>query len=405
MNINNDILLSIKVNRVIPSNPADVFNFINRDDYERYTKLTDQIDNSLPESLTKQWKFLPQQINKSYLGESIDFFVLLTNDSIKEEVIQVECKVIIETSNDQFQVNELKSEKLDAKQSIHSIVKHELKHLGRHQIICSVSYRITNTNEVKTFKTTFQFAVEKPLDVKTKFYFGDDLIINDIYLEATLQNLSLLPISLEKVYLEPIKYFEVVDLNHVNRLNGKKCLVFGEINRFNYEDVRQYLFCLKVKKEYLNDLNTIGQVNNVGKLNIIWTSTSGIKGHLQTPQLSLNKRDYDDLQFSIKEVPEQTTVNQQFTIKLSCTNYSDKDMEPCLYFDNKDTATQSILWLGISGTRLPKLQPTQSINFEMIAYPVECGIQVVPLLRLEDVLNNNKVYQFKEKIYVNVSTC
>lgn len=80
-------------------------------------------------------------------------------------------------------------------------------------------------------------------------------------------------------------------------------------------------------------------------------------------------------------------------------------MEPCLYFDNKDTATQSILWLGISGTRLPKLQPTESINFEMTAYPVETGIQVVPLLRIEDVLNHNKVYQFKEKIYINVLTC
>lgn len=78
-------------------------------------------------------------------------------------------------------------------------------------------------------------------------------------------------------------------------------------------------------------------------------------------------------------------------------------MEPCLYFDNKDTATQHVLWLGISGTRLPKIAPTQSIDFEMIAYPVESGIQVVPLLRVEDALNNNKAYTFKEKIYINVS--
>ena len=245
------------------------------------------IDNSLPDSLGKQWKFLPQQINRSYLGESIDFFVLLTNDSIREDVGQVECKVLLENSNDQFVLSELKSDKLDAKQSIHSIVKHEVKNLGKHQISCSVTYRISSTNEAKSFKTTFQFSVEKPLDVKTKFYFDDDLIINDICLEATLQNLSILPICLETVYLDPIKYFDVVDMNHVER-DGKKCLVFGEINRFNSEDIRQYLFCLKIKKRYLNDLNTIGQINNVGKLNIIWTSSTGIKGHLQTPQLSLN---------------------------------------------------------------------------------------------------------------------
>ena len=91
------------------------------------------IDNSLPDQLSKQWKFLPQQINRSYLGESIDFFVLITNDSIKEDVSEVDCKIILENQNDQFTVNELKSEKLDAKQSIHSIVKHEVKSLGKHQ--------------------------------------------------------------------------------------------------------------------------------------------------------------------------------------------------------------------------------------------------------------------------------
>ena len=77
-------------------------------------------------------------------------------------------------------------------------------------------------------------------------------------------------------------------MNHIEKETGKKCLVFGEINRFNYEDIRQYLFCLKIKKKYLNDLTPIGQINNVGKLNIIWTSATGIKGHLQTPQLSLD---------------------------------------------------------------------------------------------------------------------
>lgn len=97
-------------------------------------------------------------------------------------------------------------------------------------------------------------------------------------MEATLQNTSMLPICLESVYLEPIKSFEVIDMNHIEKENGKKCLVFGEINRFNNDDIRLYLFCLKIKKKYLNDLSIISQISNVGKLNIIWTSSTGIKG-------------------------------------------------------------------------------------------------------------------------------
>ena len=123
------------MNRVIPNSPEEVFSFISKDEYEKYTKLTDQmlIDNSLPGSLSKQWKFLPQQINRSYLGEAIDFFVLLTNDSVKEDVSQVDCKVILENQTDQFTIHELANDKLEAKQSIHAIVKHEVKCLGKHQ--------------------------------------------------------------------------------------------------------------------------------------------------------------------------------------------------------------------------------------------------------------------------------
>lgn len=168
------------MNRVIPNNCEDVLKFLSKEEYEKYTKLTDQmlIDNSLPESLSKNWKFLPQQINRSYLGESIDFFVLLTNDSIKEDVSQVDCKVILENPNDQFVLNELKSDQLTAKQSLNSIVKHELKCLGKYQLICSVTYKVS-TNEIKTFKTKFQFVVEKPLDVKTKFYFDVSPILRN----------------------------------------------------------------------------------------------------------------------------------------------------------------------------------------------------------------------------------
>lgn len=123
------------VNRVIPNSPDEVFRFIGKEEYEKFTKLTDQmlIDNSLPGSLSKQWKFLPQQINRSYLGESIDFFVLLTNDSVKEDVSEVECKVILENQNTPMTIHELTSAKLEAKQSIHAIVKHEVKSLAKHQ--------------------------------------------------------------------------------------------------------------------------------------------------------------------------------------------------------------------------------------------------------------------------------
>lgn len=40
---------------------------------------------------------------------------------------------MLEIANDLNILNELKSEKLDAKQSMYAIVKHEIKSLGKHQ--------------------------------------------------------------------------------------------------------------------------------------------------------------------------------------------------------------------------------------------------------------------------------
>lgn len=169
----------------------------------------------------------------------------------------------------------------------------------------TVSYKL-QSGQIQVFRKTFQFCVKVPLDIKTQFYYTGVFIIElyclirsnvgdlfsffqqdtEVYMEAILQNLSLIPMCLENVSLEPSEYFTVNDMNYVpDTSQSTNKLVFGQINRFNPNDCRQYLFCLNPKTILNKDINLMRTVRSYGKFNIAWTSGIGSKGRLQTPQL------------------------------------------------------------------------------------------------------------------------
>lgn len=108
---------------------------------------------------------------------------------------------------------------------------------------------------------------------------------DEVYLEALLQNLTTSPISLEQVNLEPSQYFDVKPMNKVQLENGQEQWVFGPINRLNTNELRQYLFCLTPKEHVKNDVKLLKHVTVIGKLDIVWRTSLGIRGHLQTSQL------------------------------------------------------------------------------------------------------------------------
>ena len=61
--------------------------------------------------------------------------------------------------------------------------------------------------------------------------------------------------------------------------------VFGRINVVNPHDTRQYLYCLKPRKEARENPVTLRQATAIGKLDIVWRTNMGDRGRLQTSQL------------------------------------------------------------------------------------------------------------------------
>lgn len=61
--------------------------------------------------------------------------------------------------------------------------------------------------------------------------------------------------------------------------------MFGEVNCLNPLDSRQYLFCLTPKPESQLNVKFFKGITSIGKLDIVWRTSMGEKGRLQTSQL------------------------------------------------------------------------------------------------------------------------
>ena len=141
-----------------------------------------------------------------------------------------------------------------------------------------------------------------------------------MYLEALLQNLTNLPMCLDSVKLEPSSYFDVKSMNKVTTQEGNEEWVFGPVNRFSPNEFRQYLFCLNPKEEYRNNVKLLKNVTFIGKLDIMWTSGIGCKGHLQTSQLERMSPNCSDIRLTVIKIPSEVELKKKFHFVFKVTN-------------------------------------------------------------------------------------
>lgn len=81
------------------------------------------------------------------------------------------------------------------------------------------------------------------MDVKTKFYNAE---MDEIYLEAQIQNITTGPFCLEKVELDSSDQYTVTSLNTLP--NGES--VFTSKNMLQPNNSCQFLYCIKVRVKY-----------------------------------------------------------------------------------------------------------------------------------------------------------
>ncbi|XP_023218162.1 trafficking protein particle complex subunit 13-like [Centruroides sculpturatus] len=204
---------------------------------------------------------------------------------------------------------------------------------------------------------------------------------DEVYLEAQLQNITSNPICLERVSLEPSSYFTAMQLNFIGDKDGSHS-VFGDINCLNPLDSRQYLFCLSPKSDVRTNGKFMKGITSIGKLDIIWRSSMGERGRLQTSQLERMAPGYGDIRLTVVELPSIVTLESTFEIVCRITNSCERTMDLILNLDTH--CSNGILWQGVTGRQLGKFEPYSSLDLKLNAVAIRLGLMVISGIRLID---------------------
>ncbi|XP_064128609.1 trafficking protein particle complex subunit 13 isoform X3 [Loxodonta africana] len=349
--------------------PGDLFNQLMRDDPSTVNGAEILM---LGEMLT-----LPQNFGNIFLGETFSSYISVHNDS-SQVVKDILVKADLQTSSQRLNLSASSAAVAELKPDccIDDVIHHEVKEIGTHILVCAVSYA-TQSGEKMYFRKFFKFQVLKPLDVKTKFYNAET---DEVFLEAQIQNITNSPMFMEKVSLEPSIMYNVAELNAVNQA-GECISTFGSRAYLQPMDTRQYLYCLKPKKEFAEKAGIIKGVTVIGKLDIVWKTNLGERGRLQTSQLQRMAPGYGDVRLSLEAIPDTVNLEEPFHITCKITNCSsERTMDLVLEMCN----TNSIHWCGISGRQLGKLHPSSSLCLALTLLSSVQGLQSVSGLRLTD---------------------
>ncbi|RHZ79237.1 hypothetical protein Glove_150g62 [Diversispora epigaea] len=92
------------------------------------------------------------------------------------------------------------------------IIRHEIKELGIHNLVCTLQYVAANEGMKRLFRKYYRFQVFNPFAVKTK---ANNMGDGTVFLEVQIQNVSERYMYLERMNFEPGEIFNYQDLNYV----------------------------------------------------------------------------------------------------------------------------------------------------------------------------------------------
>ncbi|RKP15096.1 hypothetical protein BJ684DRAFT_7545 [Piptocephalis cylindrospora] len=359
---------------------------------------------------------LPTSFGAIYLGESFPAYLSMTNDSAREAARDVVIKAELQTSTQRFiliDTADSPTPVMPPQALTEYLIKHEVKELGVHVLVCSVQYTAKqlgttgqSRDERRSFRKFYKFQVLNPLAVKTKV---NSRLDARVFLEVQVQNITQDPMCLEKLNLDPAGPFAVRDLNI--RLDPAEAVqgpqsqasesesgseseedsspdspvahIFGDTNFLLPGDVRQYLYLLHPKDD-LSVANALTS-NALGKLDIVWRFSFGETGRLQTSQLTRRVPVADAIQVITRRVQDDVQVERPFTIDLRIFNRTDAPMK--LQLSAVKAKMGAVLMRGQASRALGEVRPQGDVECTLEFLPLAPGLHTVSGVRVSDYIS------------------
>ncbi|KAJ3385045.1 hypothetical protein HDU92_003272 [Lobulomyces angularis] len=368
---------------------------------------------------------LPGTFGNIHLGEIFSSYLCVNNDS-HVSVQRVGIKAELQTSSQRFSLLDTSSDpdsvvSLVPNQSSEFRINHEIRELGVHILVCTITYH--HQMEKKSFRKFYKFQVLNPILVKTKIVnpvnsaknnqqFEDisNFCIknnsNIIFIECQLQNLTLQPIYIEKLnFIFSKDLFKFTDLNCSQRDDNKLGGNFPDKNVFNEAclnplDIRQYLFKLDPLENKLEEARAI---QNLGKLEISWRSIFGQLASLETSDLTTKPLKVEAFELAIISIPDVIYSEEPFKLKLSLKNNSNTKAHYII--SAVKVKMSSILLNGNSDLDLGEFLEKEEKNFEMEFFPLLTGLHKIVGVKVIETFSSveREVDKLAEIFVVNFS--
>ncbi|KRX83503.1 putative trafficking protein particle complex subunit 13 -like protein [Trichinella sp. T6] len=356
------------------------------------------------------------QVGNVYLGEVFSCYISILNGT-GEIVTEVNLKVDIQTNATRvllpFKYQDT-SLTLNAGQSVGDSISHEVKEIGLHLLVCALSYSKANGEKV-FFRQFFQFPVLKPLDVCTKLCSAEN---DTVYLEAQVQNTTDADMIMERVALEPVPDLApILMLSHFNDSYIRTVLYRIIIIELNFQSktfpkILMLLFreknCCLIKpgavRQFLYGISCIKQDVSwiaVAKLNMVWRTTNGRRGRVQTCPLQKTVSGCGDLKLKVISGPSAVKIRLPFHVVFQIQNCSERALQLTLTLD--DTLQKGLLWNSLSEVQFEPLLPAKTMNVTLTLFAECAGLQFASGMKFYDC-NTKRRYEYNDVFHVFVYT-
>jgi hypothetical protein len=128
--------------------------------------------------------------------------------------------------------------------------------------------------------------------------------------------------------------------------------------------------------------------NTLGKLEIMWRTTLGEPGRLQTQQILGNPIARKEVNLHIVELPSRVLLERPFLVRLSVSNQTDRHIGPLQISMSQDDAqgvSRAIVVNGLWTMVVPQLEPFASTDFNLSLVATAVGVQKITGIAVVDV--------------------
>ncbi|KRY34340.1 putative trafficking protein particle complex subunit 13 -like protein, partial [Trichinella spiralis] len=342
------------------------------------------------------------QVGNVYLGEVFSCYISILNGT-GETVTEVDIQTNATRVLLPFKYQDT-SLTLNAGQSVGDSISHEVKEIGLH------FYSKSNGEKV-FFRQFFQFPVLKPLDVCTKLCSAEN---DTVYLEAQVQNTTDADMIMERVALEPVPDLAPIlvpsDFNdsYICTVLYRIIIIERNFQSKTFPRILMLLFreknCCLIKpgavRQFLYGISCIKQDVSwiaVAKLNMVWRTTNGRRGRVQTCPLQKTVSGCGDLKLKVISGPSAVKIRLPFHV----SSFSERALQLTLTLD--DTLQKGLLWNSLSEVQFEPLLPAKTMNVTLTLFAECAGLQFASGMKFYDC-NAKRRYEYNDVFHVFVYT-